>query len=130
MVEADRFAEPKRDAGIEGRLFGRHVVDDPDSSRGVSVLWPDGTLRELPHYHRDIAAAWLIVERLRQLGLLGRPTLETEFLFFESEHYKGSAAEGYPKDCPPFLWLFDGSAPRIICKAALAVVAGDPPSTS
>ena len=124
-MEADRFAEPERDAEIERRLFGRQVVDDPASSRGISVLWPDGTLCELPHYHRDIAAAWLVVERLRQLGLLGRLTSEMELLFFESEHYKGSAARGYPKDCPPFLWLFEGSAPEIICRAALMVVAGN-----
>ncbi len=129
-MEADRFAELERDAEIERRLFGREIADDPASSRGISVLWPDGALRDLPHYHRDIAAAWLVVERLRQLGLVGRLTFEMELLFLESEHYKGSAAEGYPKDCPPFLWLFDGPTPGIICRAALAVVAGVPPSTA
>lgn len=124
----EQFTELERDAEIERRLFGRQVVDDPDSSRGISVLWPDGTLRELPHYHRDIAAAWLVVERLRQLGLLGRLTLEMELLFFESEHYKGSVAEGYPKDCPPFLWLFESAAPAVICRAALTAVAEEPSS--
>ena len=130
MMETGRSAEPERDAEIERRVFDRHVVADPDSSRGVSVVWLDGTLRELPRYHRDIAAAWLVVERLRQLGLLARLTLEMELLFFDSEHYKGSAAEGYPKDCPPFLWLFDGPAPEVICRAALAVVAEGPSSAS
>ena len=94
------------------------------------MLLPDGSLRELPCYHRDIAAAWLVVERLRQLGLLARLTLELERLFFESEHYKGSAAEGYPKDCPPFLWLFDGPAPEVICRAALTVVREAPSSVA
>lgn len=54
----ERLSEPERDAEIERQLFGREVVDDPDSCRGVSVLWPDGRSRELPRYHRDIAAAW------------------------------------------------------------------------
>jgi hypothetical protein len=125
-----RITESERDGEIERRLFGREVVDDPASSRGISVLWPDGTLRELPRYHRDIAAAWLVVERLRQLGLLGRLTLELERLFFESEHYKGSAAEGYPKDCPPFLWLFDGPATEVICRATFSVVAEVPSSVA
>ncbi len=129
-METEQLSEPERDAEIERRLFGREIVSDPDSSRGVFVMGPDGTLRDLPHYHRDIAAAWLVVERIQKLGLLGSLTLQMERMFFESQHYKGSAAEGYPKDCPPFLWLFDGPAPEIICRAALTVVAGNPPSTS
>ncbi len=129
-METEQLSEPERDAEIERRLFGREIVDDPDSCRGVRVIGPDGKVGDLPHYHRDIAAAWLVVERLRHLGLLGSLTLQMELLFFESQHYKGGAAQGYPEDCPPFLWLFESATPEIICRAGLTVVAGDPSSTS
>ncbi len=129
-METEQLTEPERDAEIERQLFGREVVDDLDSYRGVFVMGPDGKSRDLPHYHRDITAAWLVVGRILELGLLGSLTCEMERMFFESEHYKGSAAQGYPKDCPPFLWLFESAAPEAICRAALKVVADDTSSTS
>jgi hypothetical protein len=105
MVRATELqAGPEMDAEIGLRVFGYKLVSL-------------ATLQPTPRYSTDVAAAWLVVEKMREMGL--RPILMPDWghqwqvkVYRESEHIVETA------------W-FD-TAPLAICRAALAALDSEP----
>lgn len=128
-------AGDRTDALIAERVFGWRWAPDGD---GGGTLWmPDGqmaalwypgdvivTSSALPHYSTDIAAAWLVVERLRSGDAARSWTFE---LRDNSEH--GGPEEwlarfirydaALDEQRAPESWTCESAAPLAICRAAL-----------
>jgi hypothetical protein len=117
-------------------LFGKVRNYDPETSERLpDPNWWDGLSDELPYYSTDIAAAWEVVARLRDLwteatrdmdGVTNRvmrsdgswvdftpPFDDMEFFEYLHRH----ADRRWP-------WAFFYVTPEAICKAALLAVMG------
>ena len=106
--EIMRLEGRELDAAVHECVFGRRVKWATPSAAFNFPFDPDTRMR-IPHYSTDIAAAWQVVERMRERGL-----------YFEL----GVASKApYAK---AWLWNKDNywqaegrTAPEAICRAAL-----------
>lgn len=101
---------PKRALVLAGRVMCWQSVS------GAMLIPDDGPHDTLPHYSTDIAAAWLVVEKLRADGW-----------DFNFDHDVGRSAHALftrrpiLSDC--LFEQYADTAPLAICKAALAACA-------
>ncbi|MFO7325980.1 MAG: hypothetical protein DIU62_009710 [Pseudomonadota bacterium] len=106
----------KMDAAVHRYVFGRRV------GRATGA--------EVPHYSTDMAAAWMVLERMFERGFYpeiryytagtGRhDKAEVYVIFHVADHYCGfPCADNAVEDKPRYV-------ARAICRAALLAVCGD-----
>lgn len=96
------------DALVAENVFG--IESTTISPTGIDVLVKKGTVRPIPHYSTNIAAAWEVVERFSYFTIT-QSKLDKELYHAE---FKGRLGE---------FFIAEGeSAPHAICLAALKAV--------
>ena len=98
-------------------LIARHVF-------GVTIINPD--YFACPAYDREMGAAWLIVERFRDMhtemiGQFARPKLFNDSAFFDTLFHV-TARHNWP-------WAMLYATPEAICRAALAALGVEIPDS-
>ena len=124
MMEAGRGL----DALVAEKVMGAQVSDnDPLRGKGQPYCyWPDGRQGPPPRYSTDIAAAFEIVEKLREsdhwccLDLHSNYSYAWEFILRVDEDHDPEAPHGGRKVSARGI---AETAPLAICKAALKAVA-------
>jgi len=127
--EIMRLEGRELDAAVHERVFGRRVWwsewESPDEPSFKFPLDPDMRIR-IPHYSSDIAAAWQVVERMRETyfpeirfghGIDDRP--DVWVIFHTSDHHCGHPCQQNGVSAPP------DQVPTAICRAALLAVMGE-----
>lgn len=107
------------DALVAERVMGwtKTIVDNYP----WQILPPDATelkAKSCPHYSTDIAAAWQVVEKLRQDRLYIEIVSEAEYFRCEVNHYTPAAYQFKTEQ-------HADTAPLAICLAALEAVRTD-----
>ena len=121
-------------------LLGWQVVETDDCN-GEDNFWLSkdgqnvyrgkyGSPLDLPHYSTDLAAAWLVVERIKsdmQLSRHARRDLSGLydygcFFYLEKNRLTDERSDGRTAPDP---WHYAETAPLAICRAALAARATD-----
>jgi hypothetical protein len=134
---SDLQAGPEIDAEIARRVFGLDTEMRSCHRKnccGNSYLYSYeaewlGWVRT-SQYSADIAAAWLVVEKMREMGIVfailphkdvhAIPGQQYSWLV-QSHDPESQAFYGWRKD-QPYAYATDHSAPLAICRAALAAV--------
>lgn len=116
--------EPGRelDALVAEKVMGLEITKIANGH----MWFRDGvTLRSpIPHYSTDIAAAWLVVEKMSSDGWIHEITehindsqIKCAMFANRSGHY-----ESYERSWDDEQWAVSGTAPHAICLAALKAV--------
>lgn len=106
------MTDREMDALVASKVMGHQIAD----SFGIEYCFDDGYLIPIPRYSTDIAAAWLVVERMHASGywmkmVRGEDGAFVGFTRFGVVHCGSSWVQAEEKP-----------APMAICKAALHVV--------
>lgn len=111
-MSAKLEAGREMDAAVHRAVFG-------EEPRYVQPVWFVG-VAELPRYSTHIAAAWLVVERLKEdrWGLNLNYRSDGDDYECEFDRDQGTHWDTHPSQFAP-------TAPEAICRAALAAVAPD-----
>ena len=105
---------PALAVAVAERVMGERIMAIPRV--GYVIAPVDGSWKSLPRYPEDIAAAWQVVERMREMGL--RPIIVSDW----NEQW---LCEVYRKSEWVAQSRWYNSAPRAICEAALLAVMGE-----
>jgi hypothetical protein len=93
-----------------------------DAEIAEKVMGYDISFSPLPHYSTDIAAAWLVVEQMREMGYWPKVSYLVDWDTVAKWHVDFLVS-------PNTAYQTADTAPLAICRAALACVASQHPTT-